>query len=131
MTPEELAEGLRLLAESTPGPWEIGTNYWTAGVNDGTHRDWRPPRTIAPGECTYCWNPDGILVEAFSKGGESFHTHRFTDDKWHDIVSAKTRENITGNYDYEAGGVSSSEADARLIVWLRNHAEELLRSFRA
>lgn len=109
----------------TPGPWFCGWNYFSGCVNDGTHPGWTPPKTIPPGCCAFCGNPEGELVRAHGDGGRSMHLHRFKAEDWHDIYAADGTR-ITGNYDYEEGGVCSSEADARLI----SAAPELLEALK-
>ena len=99
----------------TPGPWETGCWYDSAGVNDGSIPDWKPPADIKPGDCALCANPEGRFIRAYVEEGRSYHVHRFPDDSWRQI-HAVDGTLIVGNYDYEEGGVCTNEADARLIA---------------
>lgn len=113
------------VGKHTPGPWTCAWMYLTAGVNDGTHPQWNPPAHIKTGQCAYCTNDEAPFVRAYTdeKGG-SCHVHRFPSEDWHDIYAADGTR-ITGNYDYEEGGVCSSEADAKLISKAPELAEAL------
>lgn len=132
---------------ATQAPWAYGIFYWSAGVNDGSHPHWTPPDDIPRGRCNYCRKEAEPCKESdVGPHGETRHLHSddskfgetYDDDgnatggepDWHRIVSTATRATVTGNYEYESGGVCSSRADADLIVLLRNNAAALLRTAR-
>jgi hypothetical protein len=103
----------------TKEPWEIGVYCTTAAVNDGTHKDWKPPKYIAHGECSLCGNESGELLRTYrDERGKTFHVHKFKDEdanNWRSVYGGDGSE-VIGMYDYEEGGVKSSKADAERIV---------------
>jgi len=109
-------------AKATPGPWDNENGYMICGVNDGSHKDWKPPKRIKSGECAFCGNGDPIAI--VQKNGKTFHVHKYAkddrySDAWHNIASASTYDDITGNYDYEEGGVCSTKEDSDFIAHAR------------
>jgi hypothetical protein len=128
LTDEKIEEGLRLAEKATPEPWDNKTYYMRSGVNDSSHKNWRPPKDIPKDRCNHCKDaaePCKVTENVDGKG--NFHRHEFHpgaeffDDMvwWHDIVSTSTGEEITGNYDYEDGGVKSKEEDSDFICAAR------------
>jgi len=113
LTPEGRAELRRLLVEATPEPWEHG-NHWH--IQGASHCQCRPE-----------WGP--AQVRRMDINGEMMkaHIHRLPEDQvWkHGInvmVDGDLRSvvNDTSEYGY------MDDADAALIVALRNNAEALL-----
>jgi len=116
----DLQKDLEICEAATPGPWEVGVYYFHAGVNDGTHPNWNPPKEIKKGQCTFCANKDAELVKTYkNEKGESYHIHKIYNYNWHIIASAATYEKIIGNYDYDEGGVCSTPEDAKFIAEAR------------
>lgn len=118
MNEQERQEGLELLAAATPGPWEAGDVFATAGViyEDGT--------------CAYCEQlAEPIWTGRLDINGTVMDAHVHRDGRYPDdhIITAAGPpfDTVAGNYDYEEGGIICP-SDAALIVWLRNHAEDLL-----
>lgn len=132
MTSSRLAEIKALADAATEGPWGF-LRYHVCSVakRDGeysTYRDSRAPTPVLAGKCHLC--EEYPLVKMFDDAGGQKHIHALPpyDDSegWRDITSAATFQEITGNYDYEAGGVNSTEADARFIAASRTAVPELV-----
>ena len=113
--------------QATKGPWDWRWSFVDAGVNDGSFPDW--PVGIRRGTCAYCGNKKAVLVREYKdEQGRSLHQHRFPSDVWHDIVAFNGKL-ITGNYDYEEGGVLHEE-DATFIAHAREDLPTLVRLVR-
>lgn len=114
-------EDIQARAEkATKGPWALGRLY-------GQH--------LRHGEMDCAWCGKGLVlvkvVQAKTSNPRDFtdtvHYHYDpNDDSWRDIVSLATGDEITGNYDYEAGGVASTEEDARFIAHTREDIPYLI-----
>lgn len=102
---DRLSEIRARLDKATPGPWEFPIEKPTFGAE--------------PMENCMCQHPDWETVgsssdgtdEGTDKDGDHWHRHRQID--WHFIQSET--EAITGNFDYEVGGVINRR-DADLIA---------------
>ncbi len=118
MTDDELAAIRARCEAATPGPWEWERSYSVA--YPGTD-----------GKCCYCLSPKAneLVREFVAEDGRPAHVHRFAwddyPDKWHFIDSADGTT-ITGNYDYEDGGVASKREDADFIAHARTDVPALL-----
>lgn len=131
MSDDIIAKAERLLSNITPGPWETHVFYVQAGVREN-------------GECCYCGQEDTLLVQtATSEDGSVWHLHRTpsrypdeikladpNDEDGYDELNTSWRtiyntagDKIIGGYDWEAGGVVQSKADAEFIA----AAPELVR----
>lgn len=110
---------------ATHGPWETKVFYSSAGVNDGTHNGWNPPPCIPKGKCVCCVEAGTLVKEYKDSRGQTIHIHRRESDDWRSVYNIKGEE-IVGNYDYECGGVCTSEADADFIAHARADVPYLL-----
>lgn len=96
------------MSEHTPGPWIVGRTV-------GQH--------LRHGEDRCHWCADGPPIRVYETKTsnpknftDTVHEHLWeVEDGWRNIVAADGTT-IVGNYDYEAGGVCTSKADALLIA---------------
>jgi hypothetical protein len=120
MIDDELTKLQGLCDNATPGPWSNDVSYGEYGVKSK--------------KCFLCGRDDSPVVgtrpavahEIETNGCKQYHTHEYPNSKWHDISSKSTFERITGNYDYEEGGVCSSKADSDFIAAAREAVPQLL-----
>ena len=111
-------DAIRARAEAaTAGPWRVGTTSSRCRVNDDKHLNWTAPASIPKGECALCYESAPVRTYKDATGA-GYHIHLLTGAEWRDICSAQGVQ-ITGNYDYEDGGVCSSEEDATFIAHAR------------
>jgi len=139
LSDDELAAIAARAEAATAGPWEVGNPYSIAGVNDGSIADWQAPANIPRGKCSVCvHSPNAPLVRTISqpygqvdKTG-NYHVHRMTlheDDywqPWRKVTSAATLAEIAGTYDYDAGGIATTRADAEFVAHARTDVPRLL-----
>lgn len=110
---------------ATEGPWSKD-NFYRAAVNDGSHEKWIAPKYISEGECCFCANKENVLVESYSDAEGNWHVHKIPSDNWRLISSVTTLDTIIGNYDFDHGGVASTEADSEFIAHAREDIPYLL-----
>lgn len=118
-------------AAATKGPWRTGGFYMSAGVNDGGEFcEGSVVPKFPPGRCDYCRKKSEPCEVSEERDGRVYHVQWLgnpdSNDNWHRISSAATRTTITGNYDYDCGGVCSTPADAAFIVGARDDVPTLL-----
>lgn len=120
--------------EATKGPWDYDARYCRAYVNDGSNPNLKPAH-IPKGKCIYCNDKEGIFVREYQENGHTCHVHKFFrgnndyTEGWHFICSSDGTP-ITGNYDYEEGGICSTEEDARFIAEARTALPLLIAKVR-
>jgi len=106
-------------AAATKGPWKIG---WTAEAHVYSGTD----------KCAFCERCGPVVMRSVGtpsdpeRFGEATHRHWISDDDWHRI-STEFGVEICANYDYESGGIASSEVDADFIAHARQDIPALLR----
>ena len=99
----------------TKGPWRTNVFVGLAGVNDGSHPDWQAPKSIPIGQCVYCSDSERTLLQSFTDEKGNWHRHISSSDDWRSVYGADGTQ-IVGMYDYEEGGICTSQADAHLIA---------------
>lgn len=106
----------RLTRAATPGPWERGDRYHTAGVGFGN----------APGKCVYCDRSKDLVWEGRTGINGTVmqaHVHRDT-DPWHDLgIYGPLGVSVVVETD-EYGGCS--DEDAAFIIEAREAMPKLL-----
>lgn len=95
-------------ATATPGPWEPGAVWLTAGVIFDSYG--RQPATGAPTHCWYCRDtrygtPVWTGRTAINGTVMNAHCHRDPDPYAPEHLISSTRGIVAGNYDYESGGI--------------------------
>lgn len=139
------------LDATTPGPWVKGGYYSFCGANDGKTTHLYTSR-LPLGRCHRCKDEpepcaiavtrnDGLLyhgwwmgldeMEATSRAraleeGEEYPEESYVPRGWHHIASSTTYDPITGNFDYEEGGVCSTADDAAFIENAPTDVHDLL-----
>lgn len=139
------------LDAATPGPWVKGGYYSFCGANDGKtthpyvskypvgrcHRCQNEPEpcsaTLTRSDGVYChgWfmEPDKIEESYRARAleeGEEYPEESYVPRGWHHVASTTTYATITGNYDYEEGGVCSTADDAEFIANAPTDIHDLL-----
>ncbi len=119
--------------DRTQGEWRAGIYYAYSKINDGSDPSWNAPNRIPQGRCALCAQKKRPCRTRRTVDGVNYHVNR-TNTSWHMITSAKTHRQITGNYEYEEGGVCSTKQDAEFIALCTSETEgvpELLRQLDA
>lgn len=131
LTPEELAEIEAAEQAATPGPWEPGHVWLTAGLIFDADRNRVEDGTAT--HCAYChlgppeWS--GRMAINSSKKMPA-HRHRSPEPYEPDhLISGAGGAFIAGNYDYEAGGILRPE-DTAFVVAARSAVPALLAEVR-
>jgi hypothetical protein len=118
VTPEELDAIKARVNAATPGPWERGDVYGTAGVGFG-HQ---------PGKCALCHHGEPVWVGEANINGRTMQAHRHRDPEPYEPdhrITGPDGQCIAGNYDYEAGGILEP-ADTEFITHARTDVPALL-----
>ena len=140
LTAAEIDEIERREQAATPGPWEHDHYYLSGAIQGAKLRELGFRGDIQDGDCSLCWhgqNAPCVKVYTDPDSGLVYHVHRFVQEQdamdghwWGNIVSAATQGEITGNYDYEEGGVCSTEQDAEFIASARTDIPALIATVR-
>jgi hypothetical protein len=96
------------MSKHTPAPWLIG-NVWGQHLKHGEST------------CHHCGKLPLLSIREQKSGNprdysDTVHFHLFTSDGDFRTIVSQSGETIVGNFDYDAGGVATNEADARLIA---------------
>lgn len=105
---------------ATDGPWERGEVWQWAGVGFGN----------GPSKCALCARMgDPVWTGRSDINGKRMLAHKHRNpDPWHrDHLISNPHGLVTGNYDYEAGGVIDS-ADTEFIAHARQDVPKLLEA---
>ncbi len=124
---------------ATPGPWRSGGFYGLARANDGDTAGWRHGAALPLGRCTFCRDAAGPCPATLMHRGEydaaprAYHAHWIAAEPgegWQGISSDAAALAITGNYDYDRGGVCSTPEDSAFIVHARADVPALVAEVR-
>ena len=124
---------------ATPGPWRSGGFYGLARASDGDTAGWRHGAALPLGRCTFCRDAAGPCPATLMHRGEydaaprAYHAHWIAAEPgegWQGISSDAAALAITGNYDYDRGGVCSTPEDSAFIVHARADVPALVAEVR-
>ena len=137
MDEARLAEIEARASAATPGPWRNRGAYALSRVNDGNVEGWPYGKTLPLGRCCGCRSAGEPCANTVMYRGEydaaprAYHsTWCERPDGWQDIGSASTFTAVTGNYDYEEGGVCSTREDSDFIAHARVDVPALVAEVR-
>ena len=111
---------------ATPGPWEAGDVWLTAGlIWDADHNRVGPKVAT---HCGYCHHGEPVWAGRTDINGTVMRAHRHRDPDPYEPthkISGADGASVAGNYDYEAGGILRPE-DTEFIIHARTDVPALL-----
>lgn len=131
---------------ATEGPWRTYGHYSFGAYNDGHLTDVDHPSypylsKLPVNRCSSCVKEDGpcpiVLPQGMDGWRVPLHGRWFvpkrlrgdqskSDELWRNVYSDATYGKIVGGYDYEDGGVASTEADAVFIANSWQYVKDLI-----
>ena len=124
---------------ATPGPWRSGGFYGLGRVQDGDHAGWVLGGAFPIGRCAFCARaPEPCSATVMHRGEydaapRAYHAHWIAAEPgegWLGISSDAVALAITGNYDYDCGGVRSTPEDSAFIAHARTDVPALVAEVR-
>lgn len=124
---------------ATPGPWRSGGFYGLGRVQDGDHAGWVLRGAFPIGRCAFCARaPEPCSATVMHRGEydaapRAYHAHWIAAEPgegWQGISSDAVALAITGNYDYDRGGVRSTPEDSAFIAHARTDVPDLVAEVR-
>lgn len=124
---------------ATPGPWRSGGFYGLGRVQDGDHAGWVLGGAFPIGRCAFCARaPEPCSATVMHRGEydaapRAYHAHWIAAEPgegWQGISSDAVALAITGNYDYDRGGVRSTPEDSAFIAAARTDVPDLVAEVR-
>jgi len=124
---------------ATPGPWRSGGFYGLGRVQDGDHAGWVLGGAFPIGRCAFCARaPEPCSATVMHRGEydaapRAYHAHWIAAEPgegWQGISSDAVALAITGNYDYDRGGVCSTPEDSAFIAHARTDVPDLVAEVR-
>lgn len=126
LTPDQLAEIEATEKAASPGPWEPGDIWLTAGlIWDADHKR-VDPKTAT--HCGYCGIGEPVWTGRADINGTVMRAHRHRDPEPYEPdhkISGADGASVAGNYDYEVGGILRPE-DTAFICAARTAMPALL-----